>query len=442
MKTPKTAVFLAALLFSVLAARVARAEGIQLAIEKPSLERWMYPFNFDPASRPISPTFASFDPRFDTRDAQFLIGWDTAEWIPTNRPAGRYLLRSARLVLTVARTETFIYDGTFDSYRTFATNSPVYLPDADAGRPIELYGAGYRNGFTAATFPQGGYYGPLNAFTSTNISIATRSVYAAQFDADGQLIDVSNNVGQYNAGWTNAPFEAEPWAIGVCPTATPGELVADDSKFTFDVNVADRRILGYFQDALREGYLRLVVSSLSPAAQITPGGTGQGGLGSYPQWATRDNLLYDAPRLELDGVLVSDTDTDGDGLPDDWENFYFGGLTKGPTDDPDADGYANGEEFQRGTDPTRADPPRGDPHPTAVSGLHLLKVGADGNAILQWSGSGTAGLSVEVSLDLMEWRAGLGAFDLAQPGVVRWVENDPAVPPAGRARAFYRVVTR
>jgi hypothetical protein len=45
-------------------------------------------------------------------------------------------------------------------------------------------------------------------------------------------------------------------------------------------------------------------------------------------------------------------DTDGDGLPDWWEQQYFGSATAAaPDDDPDQDGQTNLEEFQAGTDP-------------------------------------------------------------------------------------------
>jgi glucose/arabinose dehydrogenase len=46
-------------------------------------------------------------------------------------------------------------------------------------------------------------------------------------------------------------------------------------------------------------------------------------------------------------------DSDGDGLPDDWEQQYFGSVTgAAPGDDPDGDGFSNLEEFLAGTDPT------------------------------------------------------------------------------------------
>ncbi len=50
-------------------------------------------------------------------------------------------------------------------------------------------------------------------------------------------------------------------------------------------------------------------------------------------------------------------DTDADGLPDAWEMLYFGTLSYGPTDDPDADGFTNLQEYQAGTNPAIANSP-------------------------------------------------------------------------------------
>jgi hypothetical protein len=49
------------------------------------------------------------------------------------------------------------------------------------------------------------------------------------------------------------------------------------------------------------------------------------------------------------------TDSDGDGLPDKWENDYFQSNTgANPADDADGDGYTNGQEYTAGTNPTNA----------------------------------------------------------------------------------------
>ena len=50
------------------------------------------------------------------------------------------------------------------------------------------------------------------------------------------------------------------------------------------------------------------------------------------------------------------SDSDQDGLPDYWEEQYFGNITHyGPSDDPDGDGLTNLEEYQSGSDPTNKD---------------------------------------------------------------------------------------
>lgn len=45
------------------------------------------------------------------------------------------------------------------------------------------------------------------------------------------------------------------------------------------------------------------------------------------------------------------TDSDGDGMPDDWETFHFGDLTQTGTGDWDADGTTNLAEYNADTDP-------------------------------------------------------------------------------------------
>jgi hypothetical protein len=53
-------------------------------------------------------------------------------------------------------------------------------------------------------------------------------------------------------------------------------------------------------------------------------------------------------------LRLSRADTDGDGLPDDWELAYFNGLQRDGTGDYDGDGQTDAMEFRAGTDPTNA----------------------------------------------------------------------------------------
>ena len=56
-------------------------------------------------------------------------------------------------------------------------------------------------------------------------------------------------------------------------------------------------------------------------------------------------------------TIVPSTDTDLDGLPDAWEESFFGtgNLSQGAGADPDMDGLTNLEEFNQGTNPTVSD---------------------------------------------------------------------------------------
>jgi subtilisin-like proprotein convertase family protein len=58
--------------------------------------------------------------------------------------------------------------------------------------------------------------------------------------------------------------------------------------------------------------------------------------------------------LIINGVPI--TDTDHDGLDDNWEIAHFGSLAYGPQDDPDHDGYNNMREQLMGTDPLIPNP--------------------------------------------------------------------------------------
>jgi hypothetical protein len=50
-------------------------------------------------------------------------------------------------------------------------------------------------------------------------------------------------------------------------------------------------------------------------------------------------------------AVESSMDIDADGLPDSWEQRYFGSLGVGPGEDSDGDGLSNEEEFLAGTAP-------------------------------------------------------------------------------------------
>lgn len=310
-----------------------------------NIARWMYPFNGNPASRPTASVFGSLGstPDFDSRDAQFLLGWSTTNRIPVGQGAANYLIRRARVTLTIASGNQYLYSGTLGDYRTyFPTNDLRHIASTNVGIPVELYGAGYRGGYTGATFPQDGPWGVNPAGYYTN-----RTVYAAGFDPNGLLVDVSNNVGDDETNEISAPFEVAPFAVGQSTNAAEGQLMPLGVKLTFDLNLDDPLIYGYVQRALNDGNLNLMAASLQAASFSGPP--------NYPNFYTSFSPIATAdqyPLLDIEGEIVrTNIDSDADGLADDWENFYLGSLASSATNDVDGDGINNLAEYRAGTIP-------------------------------------------------------------------------------------------
>jgi len=68
-----------------------------------------------------------------------------------------------------------------------------------------------------------------------------------------------------------------------------------------------------------------------------------------------DNYGFDLVTLTPQVVSLPGTDSDGDGIPDEWENEHFGGIgVADATTDWDSDGSSDRDEYRAGTDPRDA----------------------------------------------------------------------------------------
>jgi hypothetical protein len=114
-------------------------------------------------------------------------------------------------------------------------------------------------------------------------------------------------------------------------------------------------------------YSRVEVSvDGQPAALVNPA---QGGF---------TLTLNDRGKVERIDLRVSSpfTDTDGDGLPDAWEQQYFGGLQFSANADTDQDGLSNLEELKAGTNPN---------DPQSQFAFIRIEAHPQGGILIDWS---------------------------------------------------------
>ncbi len=323
-----------ALAFAVAAVGLAPdadAQSFFLSFDEPDLDRWNYPFNFTPGSRAEASTFAALEePDFDDRDGQMLIGFDTLGLIPTGEGVERYKVRS--VVMRVATTTGgFVYDPTFDSFTTYLpSGDPMAETDADPGRPVELHGVNYRNGFTDETYLEDSPWAPpTNPDNPTYVM--TRNAFPSDFEG-GVGDDISNNVAQ--------AFDPTPWAVGQLTNRSPGEMVQGDDDFVFELDLDNPDVVAYLRRSLNDGRIRLMISSLHPAVQ-------QGGV--FAPFFTKENAFGFgfAARLELDVCVGPPADLNCDGVVDAPDLAQLLGLwgTDSPTADLDGSGAVGAEDL-------------------------------------------------------------------------------------------------
>jgi hypothetical protein len=257
----------------------------------------MYPFNATPGTRSVISVFGS-EPGgtdFDSRDAQLLIGFATSAQVTAGLGASRYEVVSARLTLEFANDLVVAYDPTPDAWQTFLSPSDAeWQPDADSGQPIELFGCGFRNGWTSLTFAENSPFG-----SGSVLLPSVRNAFAVGADAQGVLVDVSNN--------PRLGFQPTAFAVGQIASLHPGDLIPLGTPMTFDINVAIPAVQAYVRESLDSGRLMLVASSLTFVVQ-------QGG--SFPAFFAKENPLVTiglarAARLDMQ-VRIGPTCAPGD----------------------------------------------------------------------------------------------------------------------------------
>jgi hypothetical protein len=281
------------------------------AVLRPAGDKYMYPFIDDSSvssRRGVAGVFGAYGAidsipgwSFDDRDGQYFLDFSTADLAPPGRGARNYRILSLVVTLVVANEQVFPYDPTPDALATYGAGGV----DLDPGRPIELYGVGYRGGWTRETFTEEAPFQTVS-FGAQNLT-SVRNAFALGFAADGSGGDVSNNV--------EGGFEPNPWAVADSPGfidldgnyvaggLAAGSAVPEGRVFRFRVEATDANIAAYLQDGLNAGRLHLMVSSLFGTSQEST---------DIPKFYTKDFSdpgisYYLGPRLEAEVVLLPST---------------------------------------------------------------------------------------------------------------------------------------
>lgn len=242
----------------------AAAGIVDITVPAPTLDRWMYPFNStNPQGTELdatvfSPIGAPTEGSFDNRDGQMIVGFDTSAIIATGAPLDHYRILEARLTVVTSRNETFTYDPTVDPIEALIPGSGV--SDPDAGQPVELFMCGYRGGWsltgpTAFQESTPFHNGAPFPFPARQL----RNAFAAEYNAQGELIDNSNN--------RDEGRQARSIAVGQIDGLTAGSLVPRGLAMGFVIDVSDPDAIQYLRTALSAGRLNLVISSLAITEQ-------------------------------------------------------------------------------------------------------------------------------------------------------------------------------
>ncbi len=277
---------LSSLRLDILLEMAATGEVIEASFDNPSQDRWNYPWNSTPGARALASLFRSTDPEVGVhRYGTFIVGFDTSNLIPESNSSGAYQITAAQIRLMTSGNFEVPYDPSYDPVASHLPEThELYLADEDPGRPIQVFGAGFRNDFNIETWNEATPYSPGGD--------AQRTVFPIIINESGLPEDVSLAVDYDN------PSDTTPFAVGKLEDTEAGDLIPEDTWMIFDIDLNDAGTLAYLQQGLSQGKLSFTFTSLNGGGRE---------VRTYPEFYTSDHLVGEAPQLQLSVRIVDDS---------------------------------------------------------------------------------------------------------------------------------------
>ena len=324
-------VFAFSLLILMVWSGVAEAD---LAVwDGPDLDTWFHQSGTG-GDKTDPSTFTNYEPGAgftQARSGSVLLGFDTSVIVPMVA-SNRYQIKSIKVTATAVNDGRQVrYDPTADSLAAIVGGTD------DLGKPLELFGVGFANGYERLGFeandgaaPEFEEFSPL--WSDAPLLEQTFNVFPLGDDGTGTeaLGNVFNSPGGEGTFAFNEveelelvevvrePWETTPWAVGTVAGLAAGSVIPGNSVVTFDVNLNLPGVRENFQHSLSIGQLGVFLTSLHDVSGFHNGAGGD----AFPAYHSKESLLVqlgfaDAATLSIDYTILSAAapgDFDGNGF--------------------------------------------------------------------------------------------------------------------------------
>jgi hypothetical protein len=292
-----------------------------------------------------------------------LTAWDAtgAEYVRYRIDAGGLVAYTGNFTITTEGSHAIYYNATDYLGNSEAANSKVVIVDKTApdttigfGTPTAGTAITIINSSTEITLTPDDGTGSGVAETFYSIGIDPFTLYTGPFTLSGRLSDQHtiqyysvDNVDNTEIVKTEIVLldDAPPTAVaGSDVSIMEGEIVNFDASLSADNSGL---ISDYYWTFTYEG-LPITLDGVNPTYGFNE-------TGNYLVTLTATDAIGNSGTDTMWINVSAIADSDNDGLPDSWEEEYFGNLDQDADDDPDNDGFDNLDEYNNGTDPTVSD---------------------------------------------------------------------------------------